>query len=403
MYINRLCLYSALLLLSPTEINAYTLVDINSGILQSAFASVSGPNIDGSPLPPVTSTLPIDTYKYLTANSISTGSSDSGFFIGGSGISNEAKLAGPVIFSDQIPRTFEADSLATASSSNGFMRAKASGTFIYRVTPDPSPSNPFNQQRDGAYSSGFARAQIFNYWSFSFDRDVAQQLLTNPLDFTLTLDVNSSFAPNPNTEFDFQSQIDTYPSILNVDFFIFNTSYNPSTVSTTNDGRPAVEKISYSYLFDKNTPSQQTLTINQSFNKLVELWTEGGGFSFDGDNSVKLRTCLGLAAGPYANVCSVGFRTEITLSTPSVADIADVSVNATWDANIAGAKDDIDIVRTDAGDWGKPLDPLLLVRPSEILAVPEPQSVALFAIGFVVLGACRLRHQRQVLQYNSSF
>ncbi len=397
--ISKYHLYSYIffIFLLPAQVNAYTVVKQN-GFAQRANAQFFGPDIRGNPTTPVSGpSLPIENFQYISPNSISTGLPNSGLFADGTGLSYEANMSGPVIFSDNIPRPFKADALAAVSARNGYISTKATGTSISRV----SQTQASVWQSDYAAASGFANAQMINSFGFQVERQTAQQLASNPLDFTLTLNVNAGFSPNSLNDFSFQPQTVTGSSKLNVDLFIINMGLNPTSVTTTADGRPVIEKISYSYLFDENSPTQQTFTINQSLNRLFELWTSGMGSltTVDGDTSMKGRSCIDVNNGPLIDVCLINLRTEISLETLSNAGNAEVSVEASWDANINGSKDGIRFARTTAGDWGEPLDPQLLMRPSQVLAVAEPQTFGLFAVGLGLMMAT-LRSRRVSKQKN---
>lgn len=387
-YHLSLCMASVLLM--PTSVNAYTIINNPSSATQRAYADIVGPSIIVNPLPAVSgSTLPIKSYEYISVNSQPSGLPGSGFYSGGSGIAYEAHMPGPIIFSDNIPRRFESNAIAAVSANNGFIRTQVSGNNILRVNEG---------QFDYAFASGASGGQIFNNWDFRLNRLAAEQLSTNPLDFTLTLDVKSNFAQNPINDVPSGSSLSAAKSRLSVNLFVSNLILNPSTVTTTSDGRQVIEKISYSYEIDSNSPTQQTLTINQSLNQLLQFWTGGnsGPPPIDGSFDFKSRSCLDFNSGSFANSCNIFLRTEITLESLSNSEIADVSVNASWDASINGLTDGLIDLRTSAGNWGESIDPLLLIRPSQISAVPESEMWGLYIVGLGMLGVMMPRRLKSV-------
>ncbi len=376
----HLALYMAGVLLIPTDASAYSVINDPSSATQRAYTQIIGPSIIVNPLPAVSgATLPIKNYEYISVNSQPSGLLGSGFYSGGKGIAYETHMPGPVIFSDNIPRPFESNAIAAVSANNGFIRTQVSGSNIVRSNAG---------QFDYAFASGASGGQIFNNWDFRLNRLAAEQLATNPLDFTLTLDVKSNFAQNPINDVSSGSSVSAAKSRLSVNLFVSNLILNPSTVTTTSDGRQAIEKISYSYEIDGNSPTQQTLTINQSLNQLLQFWTGGnsGPPPIDGSFDFKSRSCLDFTSGFFANSCNILLRTEITLESLSNSEIADVSVNASWDANINGLKDGLIDLRTSAGNWGQSIDPLLLLRPSQVSAVPESEMWGLYMVGLGMLG-----------------
>lgn len=387
---------------SSPNAGAYVVNDRNFDAVQQANAQILS-SVSGSPAPPVTSLPPIETFGF---NSNGSRVDPQNYYFGGAGVSREAKLSGPIIFSDNIPRTFEASALSVASARTGHIITKTSGTNIYRWTEhdvSPPANAPWIQmppviQVDSAGGFGIASAELKNHWNFILDPSAPStaELTTHPLDFQLTLDVNSRFLPTPNHDHAFLPA-STGSSVLIVEFNLFNLAWQPADISTTSDGRPAVKTISYTYNIDANSPNQQTFTINESIDKLIEYWTIGGSaggglvYPIDGDNSEKSRSCLDAAAGALSVMCNISLSTNIKLQTSG--GFSEVTLNANWDASINGKKDGIVAVNTSAARWGEPLDPSLLISPSQISPVPEPSRIIMLFAGLGMMAGVVRRKQ----------
>lgn len=390
---NRSKLLSTLALLfvglSSPNAGAYV-VDGSLDAVQQANAQVSRLVFLADPAPAVTSSLPpIETFGF---NSTGSQVIRDNYYVGGAGVSRETKSSGQIIFSDNIARTYEASAFSVASARSGQIITKTSGTNIFRMTPGAV------WQVDSAGAIGYASAELKNEWSFILDpssRSTAE-LTTHPLDFQLTLDVNSRFLPGPNHDNAFLPA-STGSSVLIVEFILSNLAWQPANISTTSDGRPAVKTMTYTYNIDGNSPNQQTFTINESIDKLMEYWTIGGSagggivYPVDGDNSAKSRSCLDAAGGLLSQMCNISLSTNIKLETRG--DFSEVTLNANWDASINGKKDGILAVNTSAAHWGEPLDPSLLIPPSQISAVPEPGSFILLFAGLGLMTGVVRRKQ----------
>ncbi len=384
---NRSKFLSALALLfmglSAPNAGAYVVSDQSLDAVQQAYAQIWTSSWGD----PATSLPAIKTFGF---NSTGSQVLPDNYYVGGAGVSRETKLSGPIIYSDNIPRTFEASALSVASA--------RSGKIITKTNSNNFDGTRIDKANGSVSAFTTAAAELKNHWNFRLDpsnRSTAE-LSTHPLDFQLTLDVNSRLLPTLNHDYAFRPA-HTGISVLTVEFNLFNLAWQPANISTTSDGRPAVKTITYTYNIDANSPNQQTFTINESIDKLIEYWSIGGSasgglvFPVDGDNSAKSRTCLDAVAGALSQMCNISLSTHIKLETRG--GFSEVTLNANWDASINGKKDGILAVNTSAARWGEPLDSSLLIPPSQISPVPEPGSFMLLFAGLGLMTSVVRRKQ----------
>jgi hypothetical protein len=237
--------------------------------MQSAGASLHH-SILSIGTPPVTPTFPVQQSLRLTPGSTPSMMSPGGpvDYVGGSGVAAEAFVNGPAVFAPDVVRPFLGETWAAASARTGQIRAQVHGSMFEQTRSLPRPDGGSYQfDRVGA-NYGNASGSISNVWTMELDRqaiftprpDGSRQY--NPLQFGITLDVETRVAVNTANAFVFTPKsvdpgtVGLFFSISFERLLVLDGSPRPETLP---DGSPSVVTYTQRFEFDASQQGRRTL------------------------------------------------------------------------------------------------------------------------------------------------